>query len=174
MEFGRMPLPATRHSTTDVDTTGNKGPHIEACSYSQIGSLLWSSKCEKWQISPAYVRQVQCRNFQNFLEEAVEMPFSRQAHSDSFGQCSIPPCGITRSIPKKISPSPKTGVFASIQPRVGSYRTSMEACQATCNAQPVFCNTERACRCCQFLLRSVEKTKSYIAKIMRHKLSRYV
>lgn len=113
-----MPLPATRHSITDVDPSGNKGPDIKACSNSQIGSLLWSSKCETWQISSSYVRQVQCRNFQNFSEEAVEMPPSRQAYSDSFGQCPIPPCGIACSVPKKISPSPKTGFLPAYSPEL--------------------------------------------------------
>src|SRR4030067_189274 len=104
-----MPFPTTRHSTTDVDTTGNKRPSIETCYFSE-----------------------------------------------------------------KKSPCNRVGVLAAIQSTTGSDRTSMEACPACCDTQPVFCNAIRACRGCRFMLRPMEKTKSHITEIMRHKLSRYV
>jgi len=174
MEPGRMPLPTTRYSTTDVDTTGNKRPGIEACSYAQIGSLLRSSKCEDGQVSSFYLRHVQCRNLQGFPEKVVEMSPTRQAYGDSFGQCPIPPCDSACTVSEKISPCNKVGVLTAIQSTAGSDRTSMEACPASCDTQPVFCNAIRSCHGCRFLLRPMEKTKSHIAAIMRHKLSRYV
>lgn len=174
MESGRMPLPATRYSITDVDTTGNKRSGIKACSYTQICSLLWSGKYEDRQVCSSHQRQVQCRNIQNFPEKAVAMSPTWQAHGDNFGQCQIPPRGTACTVSDKTSPCPEVGVLAAIQPTAGSDRTSMEACPASCDAQPVFCNTGRACRSRRFMLRPVEKTKSCIAEIMRHKLSRYV
>jgi len=174
MESGRMPLPATRNSTTDVDATGDKRPSIEACPYAQIGSLLRSGKCKDWQVSSFHMRQVQCRNIQDFPEKAVALSHTRQAHSDSFRQCPIPSCSAACTVSEKISSRPKIGVLAAIQPTVSSNRTSMEACPASCNAQPVFCNIKCTCRGCRFMLRPMEKTKSHITEIMRHKLSRYV
>ena len=169
-----MPFPTTRYSTTDVDTTGNKRPGIEACSYAQIGSLLRSSKCEDGQVSSFHLRHVQCRNLQGFPETVVEMSPTRQAHGDSFGQCPIPPCGSACTVSEKISPCNKVGVLAAIQSTAGSDRTSMEACPASCDTQPVFCNAIRSCHGCRFMFQPMEKTKSHIAEIMRHKLSRYV
>lgn len=174
MEHGRMPLPTTRDSTTDVDTAGNKRSYIEACSHAQIGSLLRSSKCEDGQVSSFHLRQVQRRNLQDFPEKVVAMSLTRQAYGDSFGQCPIPPCSVACTVSEKISPCNKVGVLAAIQSTVGSDRTSMEACQASCDTQPIFCNAIRDCRGRRFMLRPMEKTKSYITEIMRHKLSRYV
>lgn len=150
MESGRMPLPTTRHSTTNVAATGNKRPCVKACSYAQIGSLLWSSKCEDGQVSSFHLRQVQCRNLQGFPEKVVAMSPTRQAHGNSSGQCPIPPCGAACTVSEKISLCNKIGVLAAIQSTVGSYRTSMEACQASCDTQPVFCNAIRACRGSRF------------------------
>lgn len=169
-----MPFPTTRYSTTDVDTTGNKRPSIETCSYTQIGSLLRSSKCEDWQVCSIHLRQVQCRNLQGFPDKGVAMSPTRQAYGDSFGQCPIPPCDSACTVSEKISPCNKVGVLAAIQSTTGSDRTSMEGCPACCDTQPVFCNAIRACRGCRFMLRPMEKTKSRITEIMRHKLSRYV
>jgi len=169
-----MPLPTTRYSTTNVDTTGNKRPGIEACSYAQIGSLLRSSKCEDGQVSSIHMRQVQCRNLQGFPEKVAAMSHTRQTHGDSFGQCPVPPCGAACILSEKISLCNEVGVLAAIQPTAGSDRTSMEACPASCYTQPVFCDAIRACRGSRIMLRPMEKTKSHITEIMRHKLSRYV
>lgn len=174
MESGRMPLPTTRYSTTYVDTTGDKGPRIETCSYTQVGSLLWSSKCEDGQVSSFHLRQVQCRNLQSFPEKGVAMSPTRQAYGDSFGQCPIPPCDSACTVSEKISPYTEVGVLAAIQSTAGSNRTSMEACPAYCDTQPIFCNTIRACRGHRFMLRPMGKTELHITEIMRHKLSRYV
>jgi hypothetical protein len=147
-----MPLPATRNSTTDVGSTEDKRPSIEACPDAQIGSLLRSSKCEDWQVSSFYMRQVQCRNIQDFPKKIVAMPHTRQSHSDSFGQCPIPPCSIACTISDKISSRSQIGIFAAIQSTVSSNRASMEACPAACYAQPVFCIIKCACRGCRFML----------------------
>lgn len=169
-----MPLPATRYSTTDVDTTRDKRSGIEACSYAQIGSLLRSSKCEDRQVSSVHLRQVQCRNLQDFPAKVAAVSPTRQAYGDSFRQCPIPPCGAACTISEEISPCNKAGVLAAIQSATGPGRTSMEACPASCDTQPVFCNAIRTCRSCRIMFRPLEKAQSHIAEIMRHKLSRYV
>lgn len=169
-----MPFPTTWYSTTDVDTAGNKRPSIKTCSYAQIDSLLRSSKCEDRQVCSIHLRQVRCRNLQSFLGKGFAMLPARQAYGDSFGQCPIPPCDSACTVSEKISPYTKVGVLAAIQSTVGSDRTSMEACPEDCDTQPIFCNAIRACRSRRFMLRPMGKTKSHVAKIMRHKLSRYV
>ena len=113
-----MPFPTTRYSTTDVDTTGNKRPSIETCSYTQIGSLLRSSKCEEWQVCSIHLRQVQCRNLQGFPDKGVAMSPTRQAYGDSFGQCPIPPCDSACTVSEKISPCNKLEFLPPYSPQL--------------------------------------------------------
>ncbi len=174
MESGRMPFPAARHTKPNVGATRNKRPDIETCTYAQIGSLLWCGQHEHWQVRSHHLRQIQRRNIRAFFEKIVAPPDARQTDGDHPGQRPIPPCSAACSIAEKISQYSEIGISAAIQPTTCSNRTSMEAYQAHCNAQPILRNIEHLGRGRRIMLRPMEKTKPVSKKIMRHKLSRHV
>lgn len=174
MESGRMPFPAARHTEPNVGATRDKRPDIETCAYAQIVSVLWCGQHKLWQVRSNHLRQVQRRNIRAFSEEIVTTPDTRQTNGDHLGQRQIPPCSAACSLVNKISQHSEIGISTAIQSATCSNRTSMEACQADCNTQPILCNVDHVGRGRRSMFRPMEKTKPYFKKIMRHNLSRHV
>ena len=169
-----MPFPAARHTEPNVGTTRNKRPNIETCAYAQIVSVLRCGQYKHWQVRSNHLRQVQRRNIRAFSKEIVTTPYPRQTDDYHSGQRPIPPCSASCSLVEKISRHSEISVSAAIQSATCSNRTSMEACQADCNTQPILCNVDHVGRGRRIMFRPMEKTKPNSGKIMRHKLSRYV
>lgn len=146
MEYGRMPFPTTRHSNPNVGTSGNKGSRVVACPCAQIDRLLRRSKLENGEIHSCCERPFQRTDIRVFSQEAPEMPYTREAHGDNFGQCPIPPCDFANTVIEKIPACFEVVVSAAIQPATRPYRTSLEACASLGYPQPVFCNIGRGSR----------------------------
>lgn len=151
-----MPFPAARYTNPDVDTTGNERPCIAACSYAQICSLFRCGELKNWQVHSCYMRQIQCGIIRVFPQEVAAISHAQQAHGDNPGQCSIPPCGAACAFFEEISSCPKVGILAAIQSTACADRTSLEACTATCDTQPVFRYVKLACRSRSVMFRQME------------------
>lgn len=169
-----MPFPAARDAKSNVGATRNKRPDIETCTHAQIGSMLRCSQYKHRQVRSKHLREVQRRDIRAFSEKSIAPSNTRQTAGDYLGQCPIPPRSAACSNAKKILQHSEIGVSAAIQPTTCSNRTSLEACQAYCNTQPILCNAGHVDRGSRIMFRPMEKTKSHLKTIMRHNLGRHV
>jgi hypothetical protein len=174
MEPGRMPLPTTRHTLPNVDSSRSQRPGADPCAHAQVDCLLWRGELGDREIRIQLVRHVRRKDVREVLDGAAAPTYSGKAHGHRPGQRPIPPCQTARAIAAQISQSIDAPVPAAVQPTVSTYRASLETHPSPGNPQPVLRDTCRGARRRAGMLRSMDKAELGIETTMRHYLRRYV